>query len=67
MRIAITILIDMTDAQVADYAAEYGLPVRGSDRPMARDVVEDVRTQVLTAIQCSTAFGDGAADVSLKR
>ena len=69
MRIQIPLVIEMTDEQVAAYAAEYGLslPVR------AKDIVDDVRSYVLTAIQDSPAFGeigdgDGtrSADVSIK-
>ena len=63
MRIAITLVIEMSDQQVKDYADAYGLPL-----PIrAKDIVDDVRRQVLTGIQDSTAFGDGGADVSIKR
>lgn len=70
MRIAVTVVVDMTDEQVQAYAAEYGLPRKGG-RLYAREVVEDVRSQVLTGIRDSTAFGETGvgtrgADVSLK-
>lgn len=65
MRIAVTLVIEMTDEQVAEYAAEYGLP-RGGGKLMAREVVGDVRSLVLTAVQDSAAFGYGGADVSIK-
>lgn len=72
MRIVVPVVIDMTDAQVADYAAEYGLPRKGG-RLMAKELVEDVRSYVLGCVQESAAFGevgDGrgtrGADVSLK-
>jgi hypothetical protein len=75
MRIAIPLVIEMTDEQVEQYAAEYGLPLPVSDgKVRARDVVDDVRSYVLTCIQDSTAFGetgvgDGTrgADVAIKR
>jgi hypothetical protein len=73
MRIAVTLVIDMTDDQVKAYADGYGLP-RDGGRLYAREVVEDVRSYVLTAVQDSPAFGeigdgDGTrgADVSIKR
>jgi hypothetical protein len=70
MRIAVTLVIEMSDEQVQGYADEYGLPRKGG-RLYAREVVEDVRSQVLTGIADSTAFGergDGTrgADVSIK-
>lgn len=72
MRIAVTVVIEMSDEQVKDYANEYGLP-RSGGRLYAREVVEEVRDYVLTAVQDSPAFGevgagDGTrgADVSLK-
>jgi hypothetical protein len=73
VRIAITLVIEMTDEQVRQYADEYGLPASGG-RLYAREVVEDVQSYVLTCVQDSAAFGetgDGngtrGADVSLKR
>ena len=66
MRIAVTVVIEMTDQQVAGYADVNGLP----EPTRAKDVVEDVRAYVLTRIQDSDAFGDQGgyrgADVSLK-
>ncbi len=73
MRIAVTLVIDMTDEQVKQYADEYGLPAKGGTL-YAREVVEDVRSYVLTCIQDSAAFGetgDGngtrGAEVTIKR
>ena len=57
MRIAVTLVIDMTDEQVKQYADEYGLPAKGGTL-YAREVVEDVRSYVLTCIQDSAAFGE---------
>lgn len=63
MRIPVTLVIEMTDEQVKAYAAEYGLPFHGG--PLrAKDVVEDVRDNVVVSIQ--GYFGDFAA-VSIKR
>lgn len=73
MRIQIPLVIEMTDEQVAEYAAEQGLP-HHTGPLRAKDIMEDVQAYVLTAIQDSAAFGetgDGrgtrAADVSIKR
>jgi hypothetical protein len=57
MRIAVTLVIDMTDEQVQQYADEYGLPAKGG-RLYAREAVEDVQRYVLTCIQDSAAFGE---------
>jgi hypothetical protein len=67
MRIMIPVVIEMTDQQVADYALEYGLP-RNGGKLMAREIVEDVRSSVLTMVQGSEAFGEPTGiDVSIKR
>ena len=66
MRIMIPIVVDMTDAQVKDYALEYGLPREGG-KLMAKEVVDDVRSLVLTGVQSLGAFADDGADVSIKR
>lgn len=73
MRIQIPLVIEMTDEQVKNYADEYGLS-RDGEKLMAKTVVEDVCSYVLTCIQDSAAFGeigDGAgtrgATVSIKR
>lgn len=65
MRIAVTLVIEMTDEQVKVYADEYGLAKPGF-RLYARDVVEDVRSAVLAAIQGSPVFCEGGADITLK-
>jgi hypothetical protein len=63
MRIQVPLVIEMTDEQVKRYAAEYGLPHH--DGPLrAKDIVEDVRSSVLSDAQ--GIFGD-FADVSIKR
>ena len=67
MRIPITLVIEMTEQQVENYADEYGLPRNGAGTVMAKDIVDDVRSYVLTEIQGSAAFGEGCADVSIKR
>ena len=57
IRVHLSLVIDMTGDQVAAYAAEYGLPHH--DGPLrAKDIVNDVRSYVLTAIQDSAAFGE---------
>jgi len=75
MRIQVPLVVEMTDEQVAQYAAERGLAAEGkSGLPRARDVVKDVQSYVLTLVQDSAEFGetgDGngtrGADVSIKR
>lgn len=70
MRIAVTVVIDMTDEQLRAYAAAHGLP-----EPLrAKNVVDDVQPRVLAAVRDSSTFGEtgdghGArrADVTLKR
>jgi hypothetical protein len=73
IKIQIPIVIEMSDQQVEDYAREYGLPRQGGEL-RAKEVVDDVRTYVLTAVQDSAAFGetgDGkgtrGAEVSIRR
>lgn len=63
MRIAITLVIEMSDEQRERYAAEFGLPHDGG--PLrAKDIVADVRNAVLSDIQGGTT-GE-FADVSIK-
>jgi len=57
MRIQIPLVVEMTDDQVRNYANEYGLPRKGG-RLMAKEIVEDVRSYVLTCVQDSAAFGE---------
>lgn len=59
MRIVVPVVVDMTDPQVAEYAADSGIGTR------AKDVVASVRSYVLTAVQESPALA-GTADVTLK-
>lgn len=67
IRIPITLVIEMSDRQLAAYVALAGLePARGGHVP-AKTIVGDVRERVLGLIRESAAFsGDGAA-VSMKR
>lgn len=72
MRIPVTLVIEMSDEQVGQYANERGLPA-GGGRLYAREVVENVRSYVLTCVQDSPVLGetgDGngtrGADVSIK-
>jgi hypothetical protein len=65
IRVTIAVVIDMTGDQVQGYADEYGLPREGG-RLYAREVVEDVREYVLSALQQCPAFCEGRATVSLK-
>lgn len=58
MRIAVTLVIEMTDAQVEQYADVQGIPCAKSGKPYAKEVVEDVRSYVLARIQDSPAFGE---------
>jgi hypothetical protein len=72
MRIPVTLIIDMTDAQVQDYAEVQGIPLANGGKPYAKDIVEDVRRYVLTAVQDSPAFGQTglgarAATVTIKQ
>jgi hypothetical protein len=61
MRIAVTLVIEMTDQQAADYA-EYA---RISTR--AKDVVADVRSFAAAAVTLAFETGAGSgADVSIR-
>ena len=62
MRIQVPLVIEMTDEQVKQYAAEYGLPAQGGQL-YAREVVQNIRSYVLACVQDSAAFGS----VSIKR
>ena len=62
MRIQIPIVVEMTDEQVKQYANEYGLTVDGT-RILAKDIVKDVRENVLHSIQ---GYFDDFADVTIK-
>jgi hypothetical protein len=66
MRVVIPVVIDMTDAQVQDYADEYGLPLSNGGKPYAREVVADVRAYVLNSLQQCPAFYEGRADISIR-
>lgn len=59
MRIAVALVIEMTDEQVKGYADEYGL-----DDTRAKTIVQDARTHVLTGVQ---GIFDGFANVTIKR
>lgn len=71
--VVVPVRIEMTDKQVEQYALTYGLPVTNG-RVHAKDIVDDVRSYVLTQVQespafCETGAGDGTrgADVTIKR
>jgi len=59
MRIPITLVIEMTDEQVQQYANEYGL----SDT-RAKTVVDDVRSNVLSDVR---GLLDSFGTVTIKR
>jgi hypothetical protein len=70
VRVVVPLVIEMTAAQAATYCAGHGLPQH--DGPLrVKDVVDDVRTRALAAVQDSPAFGETggerAAAVSLAR
>jgi hypothetical protein len=65
IRIQVPLVIEMTDEQVKDFADMRGWA--GVGKPTAREITQDVRSYVLTAIQESAAFGDDGAEVSIKR
>ena len=67
MRIAVTLVIEMSDQDVADYALEHGVPQQPTGHFRARDIVDDVRGYVLTQIKGSASFYDSAADITIKR
>jgi hypothetical protein len=65
IRIPVTLVIELDDDQQAEYVATTGLPHH--DGPLrAKDVVESVRSYILTRISESADLGDGAASVSIK-
>lgn len=66
MRIAVTLVIEMTDEQVKNYAGEYGLTVDGS-RIRVKDVANDVRSLVLTGVQGLFDGIASGATVTIKR
>jgi hypothetical protein len=63
VRIAVTVICEMTDQQVKDYAAEHGLPERGRIL-YAREVVGHVRSKVLSDLN-RTSLGE-YADITIK-
>ena len=62
IRVPISIVIEMDDEQVKNYASEYGLTVDGV-RIRAKDIVQDVRENVLHSVQ---GYFDDFADVTMK-
>lgn len=63
IRIAVTLVIEFTDDQQADFAERHGLNLAG--KPRARDVVESVQQYVLGAVQgVASAFGNHPGDLS---
>ena len=65
IRIPVTVIVEMDDDQQAEYVANTGLPFH--EGPLrAKDVVESVRSYILTRIVESDDFARGAASVSIK-
>ena len=58
IRIPVTLVIDMDDAQVENYADDNGLDRDVGGKVRAKTMVDDVRSYVLTAVQDSAAFGE---------
>lgn len=58
MKIAVQVIVEMTPEQASTYCHENSV-----ERHEIRD---DIRTYIRTALQDSPAFGDGAADVSVR-
>ncbi len=66
MRIPVTLVIEMTDEQVEQWADDEGLDRTAAGKVMAKAMVEDVRNYVLTEIQ-GLLSATGYADVTIKR
>ena len=67
MRIAVTLVIDMTDQQVADYADHAGIPVQPTGHFRARDIAENVRGLAFAAVSGTFDGVGSGADISIKR
>jgi hypothetical protein len=65
IRVAVTVVIEMTGPQTEAYAASNGLP-RDGGQLYARHVVEDVQRYVLTSVQGAPGFAEIGAQVTLK-
>jgi hypothetical protein len=66
MRIPVTLIIELTDEQVERWADDEGLERTESGKVMAKTMVENVRSYVLTEIQ-GLLGATGYADVTIKR
>jgi hypothetical protein len=66
MRIPVTLIIELTDEQVERWADDEGLERTASGKVMAKTMVEDVRSYVLTEIQ-GLLSTTGYADVTIGR
>lgn len=64
MRIPVTLVIELTDEQVEQWADDEGLDRNAAGKVIAKDMVENVRSYVLTETQ---GLLTGYADVNLKR
>lgn len=66
MKTVVSLVIDMTDEQIADYAAEHQIPVQANGRPRMKDIVEDVQSHVLALVQAPQPGIGRHATVTLK-
>lgn len=65
MKIPVTLVVEIRDERLAQYASDWGLPVMNpGERPKAKDVVEHVRSKLLAAAQNGAL--DGHAEISIK-
>ncbi len=65
MRIQIPLVIEMTDEQVKEWASDNDLARTEGGKVMAKTIVEDMRSYVLTGIQ-GLLTATGYAEVSIK-
>ena len=65
MRIAVTLVVEMTDSQVECWATDNGLERTASGKVMAKTVVDDVRTYLQTYVSGSE-LGE-YSDITVKR
>lgn len=63
IRIPVTLVVELTDQQQADYIADFVTP-RAAGKVMARDVVAGVRAHVLSIVVDNGLFS--SFDVSIK-
>jgi hypothetical protein len=65
IRVAVTVVVEMTGPQTEAYAADQGLPHDGGQL-YARHVVADVQRYVLASVQELPGFAGDRAAVALK-